>query len=114
MTGQEFSRTKTFFKDTKRESYQVLTGETGRGHDDEFIVSYPYRRRAWKWRVEFGGGGGRVEKKERLPIESCSSGGEMSKYATSRKNKENFIELGHEWGVFFFEGEKERGGGGKR
>lgn len=55
-----------------------------------------------------------MEKKERLPIESCSSGGEMSKYATSRKNKEIFIELGHEWGGFFFEGEKEKGGGGKR
>lgn len=34
----------------------------------------------------------------------------MSKYATSHKNKEIFIELVHEWGGFFFEGEKERGG----
>lgn len=33
--------------------------------------------------LNLGGGRGRVEKKERLPIESCSSGGEMSKYATS-------------------------------
>lgn len=42
------------------------------------------------------GGGGRLEKKERLPIESCSSGGGgMSKYATSHKNKEIFIELVH-------------------
>lgn len=51
-----------------------------------------------------------MEKKERLPIESCSSGGEMSKYATSHKNKEIFIELVHEWGCCF-EDEKERGGG---
>lgn len=35
----------------------------------------------------------------------------MSKYATSHKDKENFIELVHEWGGFFFLKAKGKGVG---
>lgn len=76
MTGQECSRTKTFFKDTKRENYQVLTGGNGAG-GTMMNSLYPIRteEELGNGELNLGRGGGRVEKKERLPIESCSSGG---------------------------------------